>query len=1187
MTPVTLTFRDGITAILGPNGCGKTNVVDAVRWVLGEQSARQLRGAKMENVIFNGTEIYKPMGYAVVNLTIDNERGLFPLDYSEITITRKVYRSGISEYFINKSPCRLKDVKELFADTGSGSHSYSVIEQEMIEYVLNDAHGERRYMFEEASGIVKYRMRCEEAQRKLKLTEADLVRLEDIMEELGKQVRSLRYQMGKATRYKTIQERIRQWELVQLRKQLSAQLEGRRVAESSLAEVIELSSEESVSLGEMSKRVEEEKFRLVELEKRNTELQNLRYEVRKKIQTSEERVIQYTERQRQAEQRIERAGREIEEAQKRLESIVGKTVAAAAECADIEAQIISKQESINSATGEFHDINERLEKLKERLLVCKQTQLDFLQDQARVKSSLEHYESILSQLDSRSSEIRERILGLEGEAGRYKIEKNELRAEMDGMRSDLRNKEHEREQVNASITEIEEGLAEREHSLTGNKTEHARLKSRHELCVRMKEDFEGYPGGARYILKKGDRRVRGPLAELLTVEDKFRPSLEAVLGGLLDGIVVESFVDAVELVTELANRDLGKVRLFTEDAGSNHRTDAPDESLGYLGMLNSLVTVDKSQKTLVESLLGDVCVFDTTENALNFVGSEDGARCNAVTLSGIYFCRGRGIYFSGASGDEVSLLARSEEITKMEEAISRLQEGASDLAGACEADRERRETHRSRVTELDSEIAGIREELATKREAYAAAETNHVTSKEKRSLLLKSLEEIEGSRTDILSKLEEMRLSLEIRVQGDEVSEGAELERELASVQQRRDQLDAELTERKVELASLKGALEKKNEEIRGLEEMKKQFESLIELRKTEIESSGEEMEALHGDIEHERGIVHEFVEHEKSYQSGIDELVGSLEEKRAEINRMEKEFKSKQEEREQIVSRENKLRVTLSSIETRMKDLVDRADEVHGADLHCYLAGEEVPMGEGEEGITPEMLEQEKRKLESIGAVNLAAVEEYEEKKARLDFLSGQKDDLISACDELGEAIRKINTRARKRFVEIFDLVSEYFAETFRVLFEGGEASLSLSAGTDPLEADIIISARPKGKRLQDISLLSGGERALTALALLFALYKAKPSPFCILDEVDAPLDDANIQRFVRMLKRFQEDTQFIIITHNKKTMEVADMLYGVTMEEKGISNLVSVDLMDIERVLESSRPASKALVESPVSTN
>ena len=1187
MSPVTLSFKEGITAILGPNGCGKTNIVDAVRWVLGEQSARQLRGIKMENVIFNGTQVHKPMGYAVVNLTISNERGVFPLDYSEIMITRKIYRSGLSEYFINKAPCRLKDIKELFADTGTGSHSYAVIEQEMMDYVLNDAHGERRNMFEEASGIVKYRMRREEAKRKLKLTETDLIRLDDILEELGKQVRSLRYQMGKAKRYNTVKERIRLWELIHLRRNLSGLLVEKRAAESELASARDLSRKGDLSLGEMEKRVEGEKMRLIDLEKRNTELQNLRYDVRRKIQVSEEKVIQFTERRREAERRIERAGRENDEAGLRLEKIAERISVVTSECDAISRRIAMEEESIKVQDEEFREISDGIERIKAKILELKQTQFDFLQDQVRSRSSLEHYESILAELDSRSAETRDSILELERETRDLSTGTEERESELKALSDRLAASEREREGSLETVGEIERRLTQRESLLSERRTELARLKSRHDLFVKMKDDFEGFPGGARYVLKKRDGRVRGPIAELLGVEDRFRPALEAVLGGMMDGVVVESFSGAMELANELAERKTGRVRFFVEDMHVVGGTKEISGFPGLLGSLSAFVEVDEARRAMVDNLLGETYVFESTDDALRFIESDRGNGLGAVTLSGIYFCRGKGIYFSGSPGEEISLLGRSEEIDRMKESISKLHDIASKLETGCSVDRDEKEALRRRVEELKGGISKMREELSGKREELQEIEKNYIMKKEKCALLLKSLDDLENSRAEILSKLEEIRLTLQMQQQGGEASDYARCESELAALQSRRGEIEAELTGRKIEIASLQGALEKKGEEIRGQNEMKKQFQDIIEQRNDEIFSSKEESAELEKGIGRERDVVRGLLEREGSYQSDIDEFLGTLEAKRSEISEKEKDLKARQNERERIFTRQNEVKVTLSSLETRMKDLVDKGSEVFEEDMTCYLGGEEIPLTAEEGAITPEMLEREKRKLDSLGPVNLAAVEEYEEKKARLDFLLSQKEDLVSAKEELSEAIRKVNKKARKSFLETFSAVRKYFAETFQVLFDGGEADLSLGDGGDPLEAEIIITARPKGKRLQDITLLSGGERALTSLALLFAFYKVKPSTFCIFDEVDAPLDDANIQRFVRMLDKFQKETQFIIITHNKHTMEIADSLYGVTMQEKGVSSLVSVDIEGIKEVLGARKPDAETLVESSISSN
>ncbi|MBN1163984.1 MAG: chromosome segregation protein SMC [Candidatus Krumholzibacteriota bacterium] len=1187
MNPVTLELKDGITAILGPNGCGKTNIVDAVRWVLGEQSARQLRSNKMENVIFNGTQVRKPTGYAQVNLTVNNERGSFPLEYSEITITRKVYRSGISEYFINKIPCRLKDIKELFADTGTGSHSYAVIEQEMIDYVLNDSHGERRQMFEEASGIVKYRMRREEAKRKLKLTESDLIRLDDILEELGKNVRSLRYQMGKAKRYRKVSDKIMHWGLIQLRRTLSRFLNDKREAEAELVKSSEVSQQGGLSLGESEKKVEAEKIQLVDDERKSSRLQNLRYEIRRKVQGAEEKIIQLTERRREGERRIERDGLEIEEAQTRLLKIGVKTVAVENEAEATAEKIDEVQQAIRSLGGRFEEITLKIERLQSELIDLKQTQLDFLQDQVRVKSSQEHYEIALKELDLRSSQLRERVIELELETASLGADREEKERGLRESLTHLAGREKEREDLSRQEQEGESRLFQGEKLLSEKKTELARLISRRDLYARMKDNFEGFPGGARYILQKEDSRVRGPLAELLKIDDEYRPALESVLAGIMDGVVIDNFSSALELIQEILDNGLGGIRIFVEEGPALNEGDTLSGVPGLRGPLSSLIRVGDNMRTMVENLLGTTYLFDNPQDALNFVNSSQGDKHNAVSLSGVFFCPGKGIYFSGKPGEELSLLGRAEEIEKLEEAVGVLQRETSDLENRCENDRNQKTALRAKIGALDEEILGIREKVAGQREKRQEIEHDYIMKKEKCSLLMKSLEELEYSRVETISKLEEAKLALAMQQETSDVTETLKMETELASLSQNKMEMEASLTERKVELASLQGTLDKQKEELRGLHEMEKQFRNIVEQRNQEIASAQEELGELAATLEGERGVVKQYLEEEGACQKELDELMEILEQKRAVISEMEKELRSKKEERERIFTQINEVKIRLSSIDTRINDLVERAREIYGEDLSCYLEGEERPLSPEEEAITPEMLEKEKAKLESLGPVNLAAVEEYEDKKKRLDFLEGQRDDLLNAKNELEEAITKINRKARSLFLQTFSVVKEYFSEIFEVLFEGGEASLSLGEGSDPLEAEIVISARPKGKKLQDISLLSGGERALTAMALLFALYKAKPSPFCMFDEVDAPLDDANIQRFVKMLKKFSRETQFIIITHNKRTMEAANTLFGITMEEKGVSRIVSVNLAEIDEVLEKRKAPAREMVEAPLTSN
>jgi chromosome segregation protein len=452
---------------------------------------------------------------------------------------------------------------------------------------------------------------------------------------------------------------------------------------------------------------------------------------------------------------------------------------------------------------------------------------------------------------------------------------------------------------------------------------------------------------------------------------------------------------------------------------------------------------------------------------------------------------------------------------------------------------------------------------------------------------MRTVDEIETARVETLSKLEEMKLSLKMQEELGSPSEGEGMEAELASLQKRKEELEAAVTERRVALASLRGGLEKDREEQKGLAEMEQQFRAIGDERRREIEESTIELGGLETAIAAEKRAVHGLLDEETGFETSLDGLAGSLEERRVEAEAAEKELKGRAAERERLFEKLNETKIALSTIGARMSGLVEKGRELYREDLGCYLEGTELPLTDEEAAVDRDMLDRERRKLESLGPVNLAAVDEYAEKKTRLDFLEAQKADLVKAAGELVEAIGKINVRAREQFLETFRTVRANFQETFQILFEGGEADLALGEGEDPLEAEIVISARPRGKRLQDIALLSGGERALTALAILFALYKAKPSPFCIFDEVDAPLDDANIQRFVRMLHVFKKDTQFIIITHNKRTMEAAEQLYGVTMEERGISRVVSVDFEGIEKVMKNRGIAGRALLPSEVSSS
>ena len=1187
MNPITLEFSKGITAILGPNGCGKTNIVDSVRWVLGERSAQQLRSDKMENVIFNGTQAHKPVGYAKVNLTLNNEKGTFPLEYSEILITRKIYRSGISEYFINKTPCRLKDIKELFADTGTGSHAYAVIEQDMMDFVLNDSHGERKEMFEEAAGIVKYRMRREEAKRKLKLTQSDLLRLDDIIEELGKQVRSLRYQVGKTKRYKKLKDRIRDWELLLIRSKLAGFLEEKGKEGTELSKIQQLTGKEMISTGEKERDAETQKLELIEMEKNNTEFQDKRYEARKNIQSVEEKIIQISERRGEMQRRIERAENEIEEAKKRMEKITARIDAVTSECDEVYKKIEDSKVEIAGYEKEYKEISSQADDLKIKLTGLKQTQLNFVQDQARLKNDIEHHQSVLGELDSRISVGRDRVIELEEEKGGLSREKEELQSEVVSMQHYLQENIDTRKELSKEADEVRIKLSRVENSLSERKTRLARLNSKYDLYTKMVQEFEGFPSGARHLLKNGSSYIKGPVAELLSINKKFRTALESVLGGMLDAIVVNNFSGAVALVRELETKHLGRARFLVENSDVYEKEEIGNIN-GLLGKLSSFVKVKGNIKGFGGNFFGKILVFEETEQAIDFISSNSEALSyDAVSLSGVFLRRSGEVYFPGMEENEISLLGRAERVEQIKIEIEGLDSEIKNQKKIQNGYIKKQEDIQNRISALQNEFFVVDSNLLNKRDELQEKERNYIMKREKCNLLAKSLEELEDSRNKVLSRLEEVRLSVELQQSSDDASQISSMESDLEKVQTRRDEVESSITLRKVAFASFQGIYEKKKEEIRGLSEMQKQFREVIQQRSVEITSLESESVENIEKLKIERTIVKDLLERERFFQSKIDDLNDKLEEKRVNVSEIERNLKERQKNKDSLISRENQLKINISSFETKMNDAIDVANDLYGEDYRCYLEGIQIPLSEEEKRVTYDILVGEKDKLDRLGPVNLAAIEEYEEKKKRLDFLESQKNDLIKARDELEEAISKINIKARRLFKETFDLVKGYFAETFEILFEGGEATLSLSENSDPLEADINISARPKGKKLQDILLLSGGERALTSLALLFALYRAKPSPFCILDEVDAPLDDINVKRFIRMVKTFSDETQFIVITHNKGTMEMADSLFGVTMQEKGVSSVVTVDIKRVEEIISKNKKSSNKIKESVISRN
>ena len=1160
MSRLNIEFSSGITSIIGPNGCGKTNIVDAIRWVLGEQKTRLLRNTKMENVIFNGTRQRKSLGMAEVSISLTNDDRSIPLDYSEVTISRKIHRSGHSEYYVNGELTRLKTIKGLLVDTGLGSHAYSIIEREMVDSVLSEKEQDKRFLFEEAAGIMKYRLQREEALRKIKHTETDLVRLGDILSELEKEIRSLRYQMGKARHYTRLKEKIDKMEAALLKCTLHELLGKREELEKELErhKGITLTDENEISV--LENRLQELRIRSSELERKLQAQHEQRYTVSQSIKGNEEKIAVNAERITTNRARIEEDQEEIEKARLKLESsrrdiLLHRTAFSSKEEAleKLRADITEHEQALSSLTGQ-------LKAAKDELRDKKQIALDFMEEQARVKGLREHLEKNLADLEEKRS-------GLEHQIGLLKSDEANHRSQL----SEVITKSDEQHHSTAQLEELRSSLGARQDR-AGEVA--AQCEDLHSEVVRwlggMKEKLafletikQEHQQSREDVLSKG--RFRGVLADFVKVSKEHRTCFEACLSPLLRGLLAESKSAALDCIDNLKSNGGGRVQILYPDGGGP--AEAAIDGAGVIGSALSLIQCEESISDYLASYLSDVVVVEDVDTALSQL--ESGRAGRVATLDGVFFDGPGRIVVSGAEEVEPTILEYQTKISELENSI-RTAEGRAEVL---EARKKRLAGLRRRYID---DNARIRTDLVNARqhEEKTAAEQRTIEidlarTKEKITGLAASLEEVQVSIGDLKLKLtcrEEVSPGGSVRAEsnGGELNQ---LEDRVVSVEREREAVLETSSRLKLEEATIAGEVATLQARLRNTAELDTELNALITAREEDIKRCNVQIAVGEDETDILKETIAGFHTEKETIENDIEAANKSYEEYDRTGTELETELKEIKFRRDQKKENVHRYTVELAALGERVSSLLEKGRDNFNQDLSGYLDGRDTFDPVEWEDLDRDALAVLKEKLEHIGPVNMLAVDEYETKKERFIFLSRQKKDLDEARESLLLAIRRINKEARKILSETFEIVRENFKKTFLTLFGGGEADLLFVGSDDPLEATIKIVANPKGKRLHDISSLSGGERALTALSLLFAIYLVKPSQFCIFDEVDAPLDDANIGRFIQMLRSFADKTQFIVITHNKKTMEAADYLYGITMEEPGVSTLISVQFADVDR--------------------
>jgi len=1155
---VSLDFTEGTTAIVGPNGCGKSNIVDAIRWAMGEQSAKNLRGRSMEDIIFGGSEIRKPLGMAEVSLTFSNEAGTAPQrfrDYAEICVTRRLYRDGESEYLINKTPCRLLDITELFMDTGVGARAYSIIEQGKIGMILNSKPEDRRFLIEEAAGVTKYKARKKSALRKIDATRQNMIRLSDIVSEVRRQMNSLKRQAQKAERFKTLREELKEIETRFARRKYQSLCED-------ISTATRLEGEEKVALESLSASLAEGEGRIEE--------ERLLQTVREKdLSAAQERVYHLTAEIQKVEGRIEMGEKEVQNIVRQKERLLteGEEIARRMEEYDRQEEALRAEE--RALADDLERETRRLvdeESCAEELLLS-ESDLTGRLDEARqmlyaLLTELSRMGSLQDEAQRRTVQMEERVSRNRSEAVSVREQMSELLENADRMESLLvevnTQKEallEEKEALEETIRVLQIRVHENETALNLALEDLNRQRSRLESLKQLEENLEGYGGGVKALLGDDSFRHRFTrmLADLLDVPEEAEAAVEAVLGDRLQALPVSGVGDAIDALAFLS-RQGGRCTFLLPGFSGAEASPWP-EGRPLVGLIRLR---DETQVSLQGLFSGVYLV----ESLTPFLQGGLPANLTLVTPEGALLS-GRG-ELTGGGRDSLDrgLLHKKREIRDLEESVGivsesvdRLRAERIDIKAALDtAEGGLRdiasELHRKELEIVDrqKDLLRLREDAGRLQERLEVLCLEEDQLHEEDGDLKRQLTEISGKREE-KERLKGEQEGLVARLQ----EEAQVRRREMEVVRERVTTLKVAVTTLRERSENVRNNLElitKQREELRGRTVMLKGLDEegadeQERLRETE-QKLRVELDLLFRKREEEKERFTKLREAFDEAAAGLDEREALLKGVRGRLD----------EARERLAVQQVTVRELSLEAEHLRKAILDR----YRLDLDGLFAIDLEPEPEGGE----ERIDEIRRLIDEMGEVNLTAIEEFRELEERWDFLTTQQDDLRASLEGLQSAIAKINRTTRKRFRETFDQVNEKFREVFPRLFRGGKAELRLSDESDLLETGIDIVVQPPGKKLQNVTLLSGGEKALTAVALIFSIFLIKPSPFCMLDEVDAPLDDANIGRFNEMIREMSSISQFVIITHNKRTMEIADTLYGVTMEDPGVSKLVSVRIND-----------------------
>ncbi len=1162
-----LDFMPGITTVIGPNGSGKSNISDCIRWVLGEQSLKSLRGTKSEDIIFAGTQNRKSLGYAEASMVIDNSDGKLPIEYNEVVVTRRIYRSGETGYFINKTPCRLKDVLELFMDTGIGKDGYSIIGQGKIEEILSNKSEDRRHIFEEAAGIVKYRTRKADSEKKLEQTKLNLLRINDIISEIENNIEPLKNQSEKAKKFLNLREELKNVEvglflynIENFKNQIDDILENIEILETNQVR-------ENENLNELQVKKEELKEQVDSLIEKIEETQNLGFEGNQKREQYNSEIGVLAERLSNNKENYERYAFEIEDLEKQNKELEKE-----------QNQKLEKKNNLFTNKEKFEkELKEKEEELAKYSKTLSEKELEIESKKQIVQKNIDDKYEIVGEVNTEKANYE----NLEKREKSLKNEIQETISELDSTRTNKEESsksfyelEKSKNSINNNLLKIKsekdmssQKLKDYDTKINTYQSEYRIKESRYKFLVETEKEKEGYAKSVKSLIEATEKDsslakgVHGVLANLISVDKKYELAIEMTLGASIQNIVTDTEEEAKKLVNYLRDNNLGRASFLPISSVKGQKVSGINTSKvdGIIGIASDLIKTDKKYNEIILSLLGRTVIVEDINSAIK-LARQNSYKFKIVTLKGDVINPSGAISGGSVATKTASILGRGKEIKALEKELFEIKSKIEKL----QAEKEK----------YENSISSLLEKFEEKQKEAQELEIVYATEKQKIDTIDLEIEKLD-------SKLSKLRIDLDntknekeenILKQKELTEKVSKMDEENASLnivieeftklnkdnQKYIDDLNFDITNLKISVSSFDESEMSINEIMdRITSEMDKNTLS-IQNKKSAREKIIVDNQELDLKIEATKQQIIDLEKEILESSDKVEKLKQERTNKNEKLNNVEKDIESQNEKIENLKNHTSKLDLKKSKIELELNQIINKMWEEYELTPNT--------VGDIEKIKNPTEVQKQvnslRNEIRDLGSINVDAIKEYQELKERYDFMSEQRLDLEDSSSKLKKIISEMTETMKKQFAEQFKIINKNFGEVFTELFGGGKAELILADEENILECGIDIAVQPPGKKLQNMMLLSGGEKAFTAIALLFAILKMNPAPFCVLDEIEAALDDVNVYRFAEYLKKFSKDSQFLVITHRKGTMEAADTVYGITMEEKGISKLLSMKL-------------------------